>query len=158
MHDEAATHFIDMIDQTTLGHQFIKKQFGVSPKIGWQIDPFGHSATQASLLSSKVGFEGLFFGRIDHQDHDQRMNAKNMEFMWRASPSLGPQAQVFTGAFQNGNYVREIALTTQSQHSSLIPRAFDFALFLLGCAHSSLVSGLLLLVFCCCCCLCCYCC
>jgi len=106
MHDEAATHFIDMVDQTTLGHQFILSEFGAEalPKVTWQIDPFGHSGTQAALLSAAAGYEGLFFGRIDHQDHDQRMKAKNMEFVWRASPSLGQSAQVFTGAFQNGNY------------------------------------------------------
>jgi alpha-mannosidase len=104
MHDEAATHYLDMIDQTTLGHQFILQEFGVTPKVGWQIDPFGHSATQAALLSGVVGFEALFFGRIDHQDHDLRMVEKNMEFIWRPSPSLGTSGQVFTGAFQNGNY------------------------------------------------------
>lgn len=54
MHDEAATHYIDMIDQTTLGHQFLKKEFGVTPRIGWQIDPFGHSAVQAYLLGAEV--------------------------------------------------------------------------------------------------------
>jgi len=106
MHDEAATHYIDMVDQTTLGHQYIKQQFGVdaTPTIGWQIDPFGHSSTQASVLSGLVGFDALFFGRIDHQDHDQRMKEKNMEFLWRSSPNLGQNAQVFTGAFQSGNY------------------------------------------------------
>ena len=79
MHDEAATHWIDMVDQTTLGHQFILKEFGVTPKVGWQIDPFGHSSTQAALLSAKVGFEGLFFGRIDYKDHDARIARKDME-------------------------------------------------------------------------------
>lgn len=104
MHDEANTHYLDMIDQTTLGHEFIANEFGQFPTIGWQIDPFGHSATQAALLSATVGFKGLFFGRIDHQDHDFRMQNKEMEFIWRASPSYGANAQVFTGAFQNGNY------------------------------------------------------
>ncbi|TYH80526.1 hypothetical protein ES332_D03G138500v1 [Gossypium tomentosum] len=27
MHDEAAPHYIDMIDQTTLGHRFVKREF-----------------------------------------------------------------------------------------------------------------------------------
>lgn len=54
MHDEAAVHYIDMIDQTTLGHRFIKQEFDQTPRIGWQIDPFGHSAAQAYLLSAEV--------------------------------------------------------------------------------------------------------
>lgn len=37
MHDEAGTHYLDMIDQTTLGHQYLLQQFGVAPKVGWQI-------------------------------------------------------------------------------------------------------------------------
>jgi alpha-mannosidase len=83
MHDEAAAHYIDMIDQTTLGHKFIVEQFGTSavPTIGWQIDPFGHSATQAALLSGEVGFDGLFFGRIDYQDHDIRIAHKELEMI-----------------------------------------------------------------------------
>jgi len=43
-----------MIDQTTLGHRFIKEEFNVTPRIGWQIDPFGHSAVQAYLLGAEV--------------------------------------------------------------------------------------------------------
>ncbi|KAA8547197.1 hypothetical protein F0562_003647 [Nyssa sinensis] len=54
MHDEATPHYIDMIDQTTIGHQFIKDEFGQKPKAGWQIDPFGHSAVQAYLLGADV--------------------------------------------------------------------------------------------------------
>ena len=106
MHDEAAAHYIDMVDQTTLGHRFILEEFGrdAIPTIGWQIDPFGHSATQASLMAAEVGFNGLFFGRIDYQDHDKRIAEKNLEFVWRASQSLGADAQVFAGAFQSGNY------------------------------------------------------
>jgi alpha-mannosidase len=49
MHDEAATYYTDMIDQTTLGHRFLEKELGVVPRIGWQIDPFGHSSVHVSL-------------------------------------------------------------------------------------------------------------
>ena len=150
MHDEAATHYIDMIDQTTLGHRFIKEEFGIVPRIGWQIDPFGHSAVQAYLLGAEVslslylalkllltyslscskhikcikskpiksqmiertsictsltnigqfllfvqlGFDSLFFGRIDYQDRAKRINEKSLEFVWQGSKSLGSSAQV----------------------------------------------------------------
>ncbi|KAK7396081.1 hypothetical protein VNO78_16828 [Psophocarpus tetragonolobus] len=33
MHDEAATHYIDMIDQTALRHKFLKVEFGVTRRI-----------------------------------------------------------------------------------------------------------------------------
>ncbi|OMO52365.1 hypothetical protein COLO4_37248 [Corchorus olitorius] len=99
MHDEAAPHYIDMIDQTTLGHRFIKQEFNVTPRIGWQIDPFGHSAVQAYLLSAEVGFDSLFFGRIDYQDRAKRKDDKSLEVVWRGSKSLGSSAQIFAGAF-----------------------------------------------------------
>jgi alpha-mannosidase len=56
-----------MVDQTTLGHRFLLDEFGPVggvPRVAWQLDPFGHSATQAALLSFEAGMDGLFFGRI----------------------------------------------------------------------------------------------
>ncbi|XVE67610.1 hypothetical protein DITRI_Ditri09bG0001700 [Diplodiscus trichospermus] len=99
MHDEAVPHYIDMIDQTTLGHRFIKEEFGVTPRIGWQIDPFGHSAVQAYLLGAEVGFDSFFFGRIDYQDRIKRKKEKSLEVIWQGSKSLGSSAQIFAGAF-----------------------------------------------------------
>ncbi|KAL3529076.1 hypothetical protein ACH5RR_008398, partial [Cinchona calisaya] len=99
MHDEAATHYIDMIDQTTLGHRYIKEEFNVTPRIGWQIDPFGHSAVQAYLLGSEVGFDSLFFGRIDYQDREKRKGEKSLEVVWQGSKSLASSVQIFAGAF-----------------------------------------------------------
>ncbi|CAM9842292.1 unnamed protein product, partial [Choristocarpus tenellus] len=56
MHDEATAHYVGMVDQTYLGHAFLRKEFGEAsiPTVGWQIDPFGHSATQAAILSAQV--------------------------------------------------------------------------------------------------------
>lgn len=99
MHDEAAVHYIDMIDQTTLGHRFIKQEFGQTPRIGWQIDPFGHSAVQAYLLGAEVGFDSVFFARIDYQDRAKRKDEKSLEFVWLGSKTLGSSAQIFAGAF-----------------------------------------------------------
>lgn len=101
MHDEATTHYIDMIDQTTLGHRFIKKEFNKIPRIGWQIDPFGHSAVQAYLLSTEVGFDALYFFRIDYQDKQNRKNLKNLETVWQGSKTFGSSSDIFTGIFPN---------------------------------------------------------
>ncbi|KAJ8752575.1 hypothetical protein K2173_005464 [Erythroxylum novogranatense] len=102
MHDEATAHYIDMIDQTTLGHRFIKQEFNVTPRIGWQVDPFGHSAVQAYLLGAQVGFDSLFFGRIDYQDRIKRKNEKSLEVVWRGSKTFGSSAQIFADAFPEG--------------------------------------------------------
>lgn len=58
------------------------------PHIGWQIDPFGHSREQASLFA-QLGFDGMFFGRLDYQDKIKRLKDKTMEFIWKGSSNLG---------------------------------------------------------------------
>jgi hypothetical protein len=103
MHDEAAAHYVAMVDQTTLGHRFLKEELGFLPKVGWQIDPFGHSNTHASLISSESGFDALYFGRIDYQDRQIRKDDRTLEFVWKGSAS-NPDQEVFTGVFSDGNY------------------------------------------------------
>ena len=102
MHDEASTHYVDMVDQTTLGHRYISQQFGVQPTTTWQIDPFGHSSTQAALFGPLSAIDAIYFARIDYQDKQRRASARELEMLWRSSPSLGEAAQVFTGAFAAG--------------------------------------------------------
>jgi lysosomal alpha-mannosidase len=65
MNDEAATHYNSIIDQHSLGAEFLHDQFGECgrPKIGWQIDPFGHSREQASLLAQVIN--GFFCERMN---------------------------------------------------------------------------------------------
>ncbi|XVF15938.1 hypothetical protein REPUB_Repub09cG0198800 [Reevesia pubescens] len=99
MHDEAAAHYIDMIDQTTLGHRVIKEQFNKVPRAGWQIDPFGHSAVQGYLFGAQLGFDSMHFARIDYQDRAQRKNDKSLEVIWQGSKTFGSSAQIFANAF-----------------------------------------------------------
>lgn len=104
MNDEAVSHYSAVIDQMTLGHKVLYQLFGQCggiPKIGWQIDPFGHSREYASLLS-QMGFDGLFLGRIDFQDKIFRQNMQSMEFVWKSSPSLGAyKTDLFTCILPN---------------------------------------------------------
>ncbi|KAL9331149.1 hypothetical protein ACSQ67_000759 [Phaseolus vulgaris] len=94
MHDEATPHYIDLIDQTTLGHQFIKEEFGKVPRVGWQIDPFGHSAVQAYLLGAEVSrIRFTLFARIDYQDRAKRLKEKTLEVIWQGCKSLGSSSQ-----------------------------------------------------------------
>jgi hypothetical protein len=113
MHDEGTTHYIGMIDQTTLGHTFLKDKLNVIPTIGWQLDPFGHSKTQASLLTYKMGLNALYFGRIDYQDLVIRQLTKECEGLWNfnmkddpSKTSADDNSSIFwglTGSY-NGNY------------------------------------------------------
>jgi lysosomal alpha-mannosidase len=36
-----------------------------------------------------MGFDGLFFARLDYQDEDQRNKTKTMELVWKGSANLG---------------------------------------------------------------------
>ena len=55
------------------------------PRIAWQIDPFGHSREQANLFA-QMGFDGLFFGRLDYADKEKRLKEKSMEMVWKGKP------------------------------------------------------------------------
>ena len=74
MHDEASPLWTAMVDQTTRGHQWLFKTFGAeaNPRGTWQIDPFGHTNTQAWLLGAEAGMSSLFWGRMDYQDREMR--------------------------------------------------------------------------------------
>ncbi|OWF45655.1 lysosomal alpha-mannosidase-like [Mizuhopecten yessoensis] len=104
MNDEASTHYNAIIDQHTLGFEFLRHNFGDCgrPRVAWQIDPFGHSREQASLFA-QMGFDGLFFGRLDYQDKFVRAISKTMEMVWKGSPSnLKKTSDLFTGALFRG--------------------------------------------------------
>lgn len=67
-HDEACPTYDMMITNILAGHRFLAEEFGedvaAGVKIAWQLDPFGHSNTNAKLYSD-MGYEALFFARID---------------------------------------------------------------------------------------------
>ena len=80
--DEANPDAITMINQMTEGHQYLLRNFGVQPRVGWQIDPFGHSAVTPSLMAL-MGFDALVINRIHFNVKTEFKNRKHMEFMWR---------------------------------------------------------------------------
>ena len=73
MHDEACPTYEDMINNMKIGHDFILENFNVKPRIGWQIDPFGHSNTNARIFA-EMGFDAWFFARLDYADKEKRLN------------------------------------------------------------------------------------
>ena len=57
-----------------IGHEFLKKEFDFTPKVGWNIDVFGHSDVSTRLYSD-MGFEAIFFARLDF--YEKLMRIKN---------------------------------------------------------------------------------
>ncbi|XP_030753916.1 lysosomal alpha-mannosidase-like [Sitophilus oryzae] len=102
MNDEAATHYHSIIDQMTWGLRRLNDTFGACgrPKIGWQIDPFGHSKEMANIFA-QLGFDGYILARIDYQDKEYRWETKTPEVVWRGSKSLGQSSDIFTSVLYN---------------------------------------------------------
>ncbi|KAL6552364.1 hypothetical protein OROHE_007728 [Orobanche hederae] len=65
---------------------------------------FVHRAALYGKYHEKVGFDALYFARIDYQDRAKRKNEKKLEVVWQGSKSRGSSSQIFTGAFYAGNY------------------------------------------------------
>lgn len=100
MNDEAAAHYTAIIDNMSYGIKFFSDNFGKCgrPRVSWQIDPFGHSQEQANIFA-KMGFDGLFFGRLDYADKEKRMKDKTMEMIWKGDPDdKSTSSDLFTGA------------------------------------------------------------
>ncbi|KAF0293557.1 Lysosomal alpha-mannosidase [Amphibalanus amphitrite] len=98
MNDEACAHYNAVIDQMSLGMRTLYDNFGTCgiPRVAWQIDPFGHTKEQVNLFA-QMGFDGLFFARIDYDDRKKRIEDRNMEFVWQASHDQGSDGNLFTG-------------------------------------------------------------
>lgn len=99
MNDEAASNYQSTIDQFTWGFRFLSDNLGecARPKVGWQIDPFGHSREHASILT-QLGFQGLVIGRLDYRDKNKRKKEKNLDFIWQSSANLN-NSEIFTTMF-----------------------------------------------------------
>uniref|UniRef100_A0A1L8EG59 Alpha-mannosidase n=1 Tax=Haematobia irritans TaxID=7368 RepID=A0A1L8EG59_HAEIR len=102
MNDEAAVHYQSVIDHFTLGLKSLSDTFGscARPRIGWQIDPFGHSREMASLFA-QMGYDGEFFARMDYIEKNERLNNMTGEMIWKASDNLGEASEIFTGVLYN---------------------------------------------------------
>ncbi|XP_015247239.1 PREDICTED: epididymis-specific alpha-mannosidase [Cyprinodon variegatus] len=103
MHDEAVTDLEDEILQLTEGHGFLYQTFGVRPQFSWHVDPFGASAA-TPVLFSLAGFNAHLISRIDYDLKDSMQKKKEMQFVWRGSPSLKAQQEIFTHTMDQYSY------------------------------------------------------
>nr|XP_048721949.1 alpha-mannosidase 2x isoform X3 [Caretta caretta] len=82
MPDEANSHYFAMIDQLIEGHQWLEKNIGVTPRSGWAVDPFGHSATMPYLLR-RANLTSMLIQRVHYAIKKHFAATHNLEFMWR---------------------------------------------------------------------------
>ncbi|KAF2068926.1 hypothetical protein CYY_009755, partial [Polysphondylium violaceum] len=110
--DEAAAHYEAIINQMTLGHQFLLSEFGVTPSVGWQIDPFGPStltATAFSLMSFKYHVIDRLDDRLKHiytntpdiKNSGSMISNQDFEFIWYPSNNYGRELSIFTHILDN---------------------------------------------------------
>mmetsp|Transcript_3586 Transcript_3586/g.7713 ORF Transcript_3586/g.7713 Transcript_3586/m.7713 type:complete len:899 (-) Transcript_3586:17-2713(-) len=96
--DEALTEYWELVETYTLGHEFLKQEFGITPTISWQIDPFGHSAQVAELLS-QMGYTTAIINRIHYKDKERRRTDRSMQFFWQ--PFNHTQSHILTHVLYN---------------------------------------------------------
>lgn len=99
--DEACPSYEDIVDNMMTGHSFLHSEFGVTPRVGWLLDSFGHSAANARIYAD-MGLEALFVGRLDHKDKEKRFEEKSLNFLWRPfSKHFGDKYQILLSAFHD---------------------------------------------------------
>ncbi|XP_028919425.1 LOW QUALITY PROTEIN: epididymis-specific alpha-mannosidase [Ornithorhynchus anatinus] len=103
MHDEAVTLIDDQILQLTEGHGFLYETFGIRPEFSWHVDPFGASATTPTVFAL-AGFNAHLISRIDYDLKDAMQRGKKLQFVWRASPSLAENQEIFTHVMDQYSY------------------------------------------------------
>lgn len=103
--DETMVTFDDVIDQTTTGHEFLRRQFNATVKHGWQIDMFSGYSSSTPSLWALAGYEAMLLRYEGNLTMRTQWEAdRHFEFVWRASSSL-PEAQseIFAHVV-DGNY------------------------------------------------------
>ncbi|KAF2069784.1 hypothetical protein CYY_008891 [Polysphondylium violaceum] len=135
--DEAATHHEAIINQMTLGHQFLLSEFGVTPSVGWQIDPFGPStftATAFSLMSFKYHVINRIDDRLKHVYNNTPdiigsgilTTDQEFEFIWYPSRNYGQQLSIFTHILDNHYNSPSICYPNVTNPNTTICTGFDF--------------------------------
>lgn len=71
-----------MVENIEAGQRFISQEFGQRAHIGWQLDPFGHSAYTPSVLK-RYGFDSLFITRVGTMIKDNLRSEGHLKFIWR---------------------------------------------------------------------------
>lgn len=114
MHDEALPDYRNELLQMETGLRWLNETFGVRPRVGWQIDPFGASSITPSLMSL-LGYEAVVINRIGTKLNEQLERSQNLEFLWGGAPMNSPQEPILAHALINSKYTPPIELNYQNK-------------------------------------------
>jgi hypothetical protein len=92
--DEANPSLYGIVNQMTSGHEYLLQNFGIQPRIAWQLDPFGHSSVSPTLFAL-MGFDALVINRIHFSEKDNLKSKNFMEFIWRGA-NVGVNVDMLT--------------------------------------------------------------
>ncbi|EGG19315.1 hypothetical protein DFA_02102 [Cavenderia fasciculata] len=141
--DEALTHYEAILNQNTLGHQFLLSTFGVKPQVGWQIDPFGPSTMTAQLFKL-MGFKGHIINRLDMrikniynnstgivtiEGSGEMITNRSFEFTWYPSPNYDTYQDdfsIFTHVLDNHYSPPSWCYPNATDPSTNICTGYDF--------------------------------
>lgn len=99
--DEACPNYEDMILNMQMGHSFLKKEFGIRPRIGWMIDAFGHSQSNAALFAD-FGFDAIFMSRQPNESRMKRAKDVEQSFIWKPMQKhFGDAKEIYAHFFWN---------------------------------------------------------
>ncbi|KAK9692861.1 Alpha-mannosidase 2x, variant 2 [Basidiobolus ranarum] len=84
MHDEAMPTAEAMLINMEMGLDWLWRSFQVRPRIGWQIDPFGHADVTPTLFR-QFGFDTMVMSRIPNSLHQGLASNRSLQFHWHSS-------------------------------------------------------------------------
>lgn len=87
--DEGVADVFARVLQMTEGHNYIAKEFPSfidTPRIAWQIDPFGASSI-SPVLFSLAGYDGLVHERIPREQQAKWKLEHRLQYHWTGNPS-----------------------------------------------------------------------
>lgn len=97
MPDEAITDYISLVNQLSLGHEWLKNNIPThkTPKVSWNLDSFGGSSVWAHILQ-KSGIKNIASQRYHYAIKKHFALNQNMEFIWKPRYFNGAHTGLFT--------------------------------------------------------------
>ncbi|KAL0483218.1 alpha-mannosidase [Acrasis kona] len=114
--DEACPSTQAIINQMTVGHDYLLNRFNIRPRVAWQIDPFGHEGRNPKLYAD-MGFDAMVINRVHHKIKAQMKVEQSLEFIWKPNSS---------GASSSSRNESDGIMTHVLHTHYSAPQGFDF--------------------------------